>query len=151
VEPSVLAQLEHLALVAERAGTSGHPQALSCTQAYAAGVVQTLISLGLIDADEAEDWRERLREHLGPEFGRRTKLTITSEHGGEFDAVSFAYTVCRDVSLAALAIQYDTAADAESIAAAIAAEHQDQSARLLRACRLGFSDRGKPVVPHREL
>jgi hypothetical protein len=159
VEAPVRAQFEHLVVIADTAADSAHPESLSYMRAYAAGAIQTMISLRLVTTEEAGEWRARLSGSLGPEFGKRARFYITSAATGgdaagvpsRADAATVAYTMCRDLSLEHLALQYDTAAQEDAIAAAVAGEYPDEHERILRACRFGFADRGKPVVEPRDL
>lgn len=78
----------------------------------------------------------------------RFRITTAGDEATEMtteDQARNAYAVCRDLSLSQLAWSHHTAATEEAITEALAAGAYDPE-RIRRACRLGFGDRGKPIV-----
>jgi hypothetical protein len=155
---TVRAELEHveqMALGAASVREELREGALAASGSHAAAALATLVHLGLITPEEDREWRARLRPALGDRI-RLARARITrydddavAEPNAE-DQARYAYAVCRDLSLSQLAWTHHTAATEEAIADALAADSPDPE-RVRHACAHGFTDRGKTVVPMRDL
>jgi hypothetical protein len=78
MEAAARKHLQDLVEMAAFAAKSRHPEARPYTHAYATGVLRTMIALGQMTEQEAQDWWQReLPTEIGPDHLRRVSFKIT--------------------------------------------------------------------------